>query len=178
MLFCIIGPSGVGKTTLADNLAERGLKNVQSYTTRKPRYPEERGHIFISANEFEEINKQKGMVSLTYFDNNYYGVTKDMLLESDIFVVDLQGIRKLKENNIPIFTIGLFTDKAVLTERMADRGDAAEEINSRIENDKNAFKNYNSVCNVMVNTQMSPKTVSDIVFEIIKTIRNNYTERI
>lgn len=37
-LYCIIGPSGVGKTTLANGLCrDLHIKQVNSYTTRAPR---------------------------------------------------------------------------------------------------------------------------------------------
>ena len=38
-IFLIVGCSGSGKTTITEQLEQKyGLKSIQSYTTRKPRY--------------------------------------------------------------------------------------------------------------------------------------------
>ena len=53
-LFLFVGRSSSGKTTIANILEERyGYKQVQSYTTRPPRYEGEVGHIFVNENEFK-----------------------------------------------------------------------------------------------------------------------------
>ena len=48
-IFLIVGPSGSGKSTIAEQLVETmNLKQIESYTTRKPRSQHERGHIFVT----------------------------------------------------------------------------------------------------------------------------------
>ena len=48
-IFLIVGCSGSGKTTITEQLEQKyGLKAIQSYTTRQPRYDGETGHIFVS----------------------------------------------------------------------------------------------------------------------------------
>lgn len=55
-IYLIVGPSGSGKTTIANELkATYGYKAVESYTTRPPRYEGERGHIFVSDEEFDAL---------------------------------------------------------------------------------------------------------------------------
>lgn len=167
MLFCIVGPSGVGKTALVNKLAERGLKSVESFTTRAPRYKDEKGHVFISEEKFYEIKKTKGMVSKTYFDGNFYGVTKDMLLEADLFVVDVDGIKALAECDIPFYTIGLYAPEDVLKKRMENRGDNPLKIESRIRNDENMFKDYRNYCNIVVNSEIPVNDLAETVYSII-----------
>ena len=52
-IYCIAGPSGSGKTTIAEELKKRyGMKVLESYTTRAPRYEGETGHIFVTPKKF------------------------------------------------------------------------------------------------------------------------------
>lgn len=45
-IFLIVGPSGSGKSTIVEQLVETmNLKQIESYTTRKPRSRHEKGHI-------------------------------------------------------------------------------------------------------------------------------------
>ena len=55
-IFLIVGCSGSGKTTITEQLEMKyGLKSIQSYTTRPPRYDGEIGHTFISTEEFDKL---------------------------------------------------------------------------------------------------------------------------
>ena len=72
-LFLFVGRSASGKTTIADMLAkEHGYKQVESYTTRKPRFDGERGHIFVSEEEFKNLGE---LAAYTYYNDNHYGTT-------------------------------------------------------------------------------------------------------
>ncbi len=46
IIICLVGESGSGKSTIAELLEKEGYNYIKSYTTRKPRYKGERGHIF------------------------------------------------------------------------------------------------------------------------------------
>ena len=66
----LVGPSGSGKTSIANALCRNhGLKAVESYTTRPPRYDGERGHTFISDEAFDTIEVDK-VVAFTEFDGH------------------------------------------------------------------------------------------------------------
>ena len=57
-IYLIAGPSGVGKTTVAQELCKQyGYKEVVSYTDRAPRYPGETGHVFLLPEEFNRLPK-------------------------------------------------------------------------------------------------------------------------
>ena len=51
ILLC--GKSGCGKSTISEILQTKGLKVIQSFTTRPKRTPNEQGHIFISKEDFD-----------------------------------------------------------------------------------------------------------------------------
>lgn len=136
-LFCIIGKSASGKTTIANMLEEKYMFNqVQSYTTRKPRYNGETGHVFLTEDEF---NNLEDIVSYTLYNGNQYGTTAGLLDQNDIFVVDVPGVESLLQKyktNRPICIIYFDTTVATRIHRMIDRGDSDMAIISRLLQDE------------------------------------------
>lgn len=136
-LFLFVGKSGSGKTTIADYLtAHKGYKQVQSYTTRLPRFEEEKGHIFIGEEEFSRLDE---LVAYTEYNNNKYGVTAEMVDKADIYIIDVPGVKTLLEKyrskrHIVVFYFD--TNIPTRIDRMLDRGDCDAAIVSRIYNDE------------------------------------------
>ena len=96
-LFCILGCSASGKTTICNKLEEdHKLKQIPSYTTRSPRYTGEKGHTFVSEEEFDKLTD---IVAYNYYLNNHYGVTAEQIdnEDYDLYVVDFTGLKYLKE---------------------------------------------------------------------------------
>lgn len=95
---CIVGKSCTGKSTLAKYCKEKyELKMLESYTTRPKREKELEGHTFITDKEFDELNN---IVAYGEFGGYRYCATKEQIDNSDLYVVDLQGIKELKEKYI------------------------------------------------------------------------------
>lgn len=164
-LICIIGPSGSGKTTLVETLQKYfGFKSVESYTTRKPRYPGETGHTFISDEEFDALDT----ITNTVFDNHKYGVTTDMLDKADLFVVDKEGVKTLKEhyNSRKIVVIALKCPNDILKQRMLKRGDSEEQANTRLTHDKKAFDGCLSLADYIVDANNDISLIIQKFFEI------------
>ena len=70
-LFLFCGRSASGKTTVANMLSEKyGLVQVESYTTRAPRFDGESGHIFVTEDEFKNLGE---LAAYTYYNSNHYG---------------------------------------------------------------------------------------------------------
>ena len=88
-IFLIVGCSGSGKTTITEQLEQKyGLKSIQSYTTRPPRYDGETGHIFISNEEknrfiFGFANGQP----LLYISNVEIVYKKSAILTDNTFMI-------------------------------------------------------------------------------------------
>lgn len=122
-LYLIIGPSGSGKTELANGLAKKYyLTPVESYTTRPPRYPDELGHIFVTEEHFNALGE---MCAYTEYNGHQYGVTKNILDASDIYVIDTDGACYLfdRYSGKHLYYIWLDTSPQVCYERMISRGD-------------------------------------------------------
>ena len=137
-LFLFVGQSASGKTTMANLLEEKyGYKQVESYTTRKPRFDGERGHIFVSEEEFNNLGE---LAAYTYYNGNHYGTTFEQLDECDIYVVDIPGVesllQKLQNSSRPIciFYFNASVYNRIL--RMIDRCDSDMMIISRLLEDE------------------------------------------
>ena len=138
-LYLIIGPSGSGKTRLAEGLSEQyGMKSVESYTTRPPRYSGETGHLFVTDEEFDALGE---LCAYTEYNGYRYGVTKDILDESDIYVIDPAGALYLADHYSGKYLryIWLGTSPGVCYERMIARGDSEDMAQERVKNDEKAF---------------------------------------
>ena len=142
-LYLLVGKSASGKTTIATFLEKMyGHKSVASYTTRKPRYHDEAGHIFITEEEFDNLGE---LAAFTEYNKHRYGVTYEQIDQCSVYVVDIPGVESLLENlngSRPIRVI--YFDAAVSTriDRMIERGASDMEIVSRLHNDDTTYDWY------------------------------------
>lgn len=136
-LFLFVGRSASGKTTVANELTKRyGYVQVESYTTREPRFENEPGHIFISDDEFKDLDE---IVAYTFYNNNHYGTTAAQLDQCTIYVVDVPGVETLLEKYKTYRQIVIiYFDTTVYTRinRMIDRHDSDMAIISRLLQDE------------------------------------------
>ena len=137
-LFLLVGKSASGKTTIANILEEQyGYKQVNSYTTRKPRYDGESGHIFVSKEEFDGLGE---LAAYTFYNGNEYGTTFEQLAQCDIYVIDPAGVDTLLDNKNKINRMIsiIYFDANVYNRinRMINRGDSDMAIISRLLNDE------------------------------------------
>jgi guanylate kinase len=81
------------------------------------------------------------MVAYTMFDGNEYGVPAEMLDECDMYVVDIEGVKTLREryNGKDVVVVYLDITSEEAASRMRARGDSEEKIQRRLANDKVMF---------------------------------------
>lgn len=136
-LYLFVGKSASGKTTVANFLEKKhGIKQVNSYTTRPPRYEGEIGHVFVNNTEFDNLGE---MVAYTEYNGFRYGTTAEQLDQCQIYVVDVPGVKTLLERyktNRKIVILYFSTNVCTRINRMIDRGDSDMAIISRLLQDE------------------------------------------
>ena len=159
-LFLITGQSGSGKSALATELsAKYGYKLAKSYTTRKPRTPDETAYHFVDPMTFQRF---KDMTNVTLYHNNSYGIRISDLLSVDLYIVDPAGIRYMKQHHTNIFdiyVIGVTATAEECASRMRNRGDNPDSVRSRIENDKLTFNIPTSTYDIIIHNHDLDDTV-------------------
>lgn len=167
-LYAFVGRSGIGKTTIVEALSKRdGWVQAESYTDRPKRKPNETGHIFISPQEFNDLTE---LLLPTTFNGCRYAMTKYILNDADLIVVDPKGVTDVKSDykGKKVIVIGLHCDVRVLEKRMYQRGDSSGQVKGRLEHDDVVFKDMDNLCDVIVNNNGDFDVTIHLIESIIK----------
>lgn len=136
-LYLFVGRSASGKSAVANILESVGKYNqLQSYTTRPKRTEDEVGHIFVSDEDFDNL---ENIIGYTEYNNYRYCSTAEQVDAADIYVIDVPGVETLLEryqNDRPIVVVYFDTNIRTRIDRMVDRHDCDAAIVSRIYNDE------------------------------------------
>lgn len=142
MIITISGPSGTGKTSLAQEVMRKNsrFRETVSHTTRSPRPDESDGvhYRFVD----EAVFKATPMVESAFVFGYWYGTSEEeifsILRESSfiISVVDPCGAEKLSQwgqvSGVSVQSVYLKEEPEVLKHRLLDRRDNPETIAERI----------------------------------------------
>ena len=153
ILFCLVGPSAGGKTSMGAYLLKQFATFLSlsiSATTRAPRETEKDGidYLFISREEFKEKIEAGLFFEWAQVHGNYYGTFRDTVTEAvnqgkDLLLdIDLQGIKSFKEafpdNTIVTFIAPPSVEE--LKKRMQQRNLTSEkELERRLETAKSEY---------------------------------------
>ena len=182
-IYLFLGCSGSGKTTITEHLEEKyNLKSIQSYTTRKPRYEGEKGHTFISDEDFDKL---ENLVAYTSFCNNRYAATAEQVDTHDLYTIDPKGVEYFREHykgNKGIKIIYINSPVTTRYERMIERSknggmthlDAVGEALKRIANDASEFYDYihNITPTDIIVNNYDDDNIDDIVDKVYRCIIN------
>jgi guanylate kinase len=146
LLVVVSGPSGVGKDTLLERLAQLNhdmkFHFVVTATTRKPREGERDGvnHRFLDRTEFERMIAAGELLEYANVYGNYYGVPKSQVRTAlaqgkhVLLRVDVQGAERLRSvAPDAVFVFVLPPSLETLEARLLARGkDSPESIKTRL----------------------------------------------
>lgn len=98
--YLVLGKSGSGKSTLVNEICSKyNYKAIDSYTTRPPRYNNEKGHVFTNENTYLKHKQNNTVCGFTEFNGYKYWATFEQLEEADFYIIDKKGIDFLKSIN-------------------------------------------------------------------------------
>jgi guanylate kinase len=132
-IYIIVGGSGSGKTTLVENLlkTDLGLEKIITHTTRAPRVSEIDGqdYKFMTESEFQDLIVNDELIEYSNAYGNWYGTAKKDFkssIKAKILILDAQGAINIKKHYPSAHLIYMPTDKAVLYQRLMQRGDTQD----------------------------------------------------
>ena len=143
LLIVLVGPSGVGKSTISRRLAEEMDVNYIVSVTTRPRQPgeEDKGKIYEHIDKAEFFRRLDSDQYLEYAQvyGDYYATPKHPALDylaqgRDVLLeIDVQGALQVRHHYPDALTIFILPpDEQALQDRLTDRGrDSPEEINKR-----------------------------------------------
>jgi guanylate kinase len=166
LLFIVSAPSGTGKTTLAERLAQDvpNLRLSRSYTSRAARNGEQDGvdYNFISRGRFEAMIEEGAFLEWADVFGNYYGTCADDTEaalargEDVVLVIDVQGARQVRSRGIE--TVGVFVlppSAAILEQRLRGRSkDTEAQIRRRLEAAYREVNEYERYEYVVINDEL------------------------
>ena len=131
----IAGPSGAGKTTVADGLIELlgNLEMSRSATTRAKRGDgRDDEYIYLQKEEFLHSISNGDMLEHTEYSGNYYGTRKSEferiwgMKKNPILVLDYYGVQSLKDKlDIPVFAVYVYTSLEIARQRLVKRDEVS-----------------------------------------------------
>ena len=182
-LFVLSGPSGVGKTTLAQAVIDndRDLQRAITHTSRAPRSGEVDGvhYHFVSEARFLEMKTNQEFLETVHIFGSYYGTSQAAVERSldenvdTMLIIDFQGARNVRRLMRRITSIFVLPPSiAALQERLLDRAKADDDsLQSRIEKARYEMSQYVDYDYVVINDSFD-RTVEQL-HEIVESARSN-----
>lgn len=173
-LFIIAAPSGTGKTTLVNALAEKvdDLKISISYTTRSPRPGDEEGvdYFFIDESKFKCMVNDGAFLEHAEVYGYHYGtgkewVTRQLNAGIDVLLeIDWQGAQQIRHLFPPALSILILPPSiAALHERLVKRKqDDMAVVEERVAMAKADLKHYSEFDYLVVNDDFD-QALKDLV---------------
>lgn len=148
----VVGKTSSGKDTVAKYIKEGyNIPMICSYTTRGMRDYEEDGvqHYFISKERMQEILDNEKVIAYVKFPKTEieYCATLDSI-KSDkvVYIIDPNGIEWFKNNGCvedsDFFSIYVDLPEDIILQRAKDRGDKIEDIETRLDSEREVFDNF------------------------------------
>ena len=168
-VFLIVGESSCGKDSLTNLLEKDGYRILKSYSTRPRRINESETHVFITPEDVEKY--RDGIIAYTKIGDYEYFATRDQLREIDIYTIDPNGVKYIKNNVTGIRFVVIYINVNEKERRFRAehlRKDNIEEIDKRFREEKSQFDEMRlnaqfdySICNY--NLEKSYQILKNII---------------
>lgn len=170
MIFCLIGKSASGKSTIEHLLQEKGLKRIISTTSRPPREREVNGvdYHYVTDEEFKTFDRNGEMLESTEYRGWHYGIRlSDIDLdENSVVAVEPCGFRQMKQK-LGDKVVGIYlyiNDKERLIRALnREINPDVDEIVRRFISDKELFKDIEKEVQYSFENWDSYKVVDEIM---------------
>lgn len=172
-LYLICGKSGSGKTYSVEKLYDEcGYDVLCSYTTRPKRHKNDTDHIYVDTSMYYKMKEDNNIAAETLYDHHLYWATVDQVNQSDLYVIDVAGIKSLKklEFDKPIVVVYLDCSEETRMKRMRMRGDTTKNIEKRINEDRVSFNEVEDLADFIIDVE------NNDTVEVLKEIINKCEE--
>jgi len=97
VVVAIFGPTGCGKTTYKNHLADKGWRHIKSFTTRPPRPLEDSEYHFVSPKEYNDMFSRGLLMNTNRYDGHYYGTNVNDFMQTgkSVIITDVSSLYKL-----------------------------------------------------------------------------------
>lgn len=175
-IIAIMGLSGVGKTTVANELSKKlDISMAVSYTTRPKRPNETHGvdYTFITNDVWDFFDSTNRIVAKQEFKvaNGQiwkYGMSIFELTENCVAILTPSGVNDLRKLGYDVKAIYLEVDEGERLKRILNRNDnqSQEEIKRRSIADKKVFENFTP--DIVIQNNKDINLVIDEIIEFVE----------
>ncbi|APH20920.1 TPA: guanylate kinase [Clostridium botulinum] len=172
-LYCILGKSASGKSTVEKMLEKKGERRIISTTTRPIREGEQEGvdYHYISEKEFEELKNSNSLLENTQYREWHYCIDKEFnnfdLSKNDyVCAIEPHGYKQIiqnvgKENVVGIY-IYVEDKERLLRSLHREIQPSCKEICRRYLSDIDLFSNIKSEVDYCIENKLVYNTVNEI----------------
>ncbi len=174
MIIIFSGPSGVGKSTIINELIKyKNLYFSVSHTTREKRHNEKEGedYFFVTDQDFTNLINNDFFIEYEKYGTDFYGTGKDQLVKNDLITVldvEVNGATKLLKENTEFVGIFIDIDNNELIKRLKTRGHDDDFITKRMDlanEQRSKIKEFDYIIkNVDINTTV--KKILDLICKL------------
>ena len=189
-MLILMGKTASGKNLVIDQLVEKyHFSPIITYTTRPMRKNEKQDvtYHFISTDEFiEKINNGFFAEWKDYVTNDgiwYYGTALDDCMnasDKDVIILTPDGVRDLKNNDVNLIVVYLYSNLKTIRHRLKFRGDDLKEVERRISSDIKDFKDAEMLADRIVYNNLNDN-IDNVVENVLcwyeKILRSRQDEK-
>ena len=189
-MLILMGKTASGKNLVRDQLVEKcNFSPIITYTTRPMRKGEKQDvtYHFISTDEFIEKINNGFFAEWKKYDTEqgiwHYGTALDDCMnasDKDVIILTPDGVRDLKNNDVNLIVVYLYSNLKTIRHRLKFRGDDEKEVERRISSDIKDFKDAEMLADRIIYNNLNDNidsVVKNIVYWYKKILKEKRNEK-